>query len=43
MSNYKAWIHTNIVVYILECTYNYASSYTIKDILSYIQLYEYVY
>ena len=31
--NYKTWIHTNKLVFILVYTYNYLSSYAIMEVL----------
>ena len=31
--NYKTWIHTIILVFILRYTYNYMSKYTIIEIM----------
>ena len=41
--NYNFRICSNILVFILGYTYNYMRSYTIIEILGYVQLHEYFY
>ena len=40
---YKTWIHTIVWEFILEFTFNYMSSYTIIEIMWYVQLFESLY
>ena len=39
---YMTWIHTILWDFILEYIFNYMSSYTVIEVLWYVQLYEYL-